>query len=266
MTSFGLRTISVEHDPSNRETPAKYGNIQMTNSKVYDDDFYKSQQEGSLRSAKIILEDISSIIHNLFENKTVRDIGCGVGTWLSVASESLKARQITGYDFPKGNIKTLVPRDKIVSCNLISVENFEPADITFCLEVMEHVEESLHADLIEKICKNTNIIIFSAAAPLQGGTGHVSERNPKYWKKLFENNNFNGYDIIRPRIWENEDIEYWYRQNILIFTKELILELDCFPSFNFSHLVHPILLADMSNRYQGGRKAVRDLFKFLKGG
>ena len=45
----------------------------------YDKRFYQSQQDGSLRSAEIILPLVDDLIHP----SNVLDVGCGVGTWLS---------------------------------------------------------------------------------------------------------------------------------------------------------------------------------------
>jgi ubiquinone/menaquinone biosynthesis C-methylase UbiE len=50
---------------------------------IYTRDFYRTQQEGSLRSAR----EIVPLVLDLLQPHSVIDVGCGVGTWLSVFKE-----------------------------------------------------------------------------------------------------------------------------------------------------------------------------------
>ncbi|MEW6600676.1 MAG: hypothetical protein AB1499_06875, partial [Nitrospirota bacterium] len=47
---------------------------------MYDPEFYKIHSADSLRSAEVVIP----LILNVFPADSVADIGCGVGTWLSV--------------------------------------------------------------------------------------------------------------------------------------------------------------------------------------
>ncbi len=47
---------------------------------IYNKTFYDNQEKGSLNSAKIIVP----IVMDIVKPKSVIDVGCGVGTWLSV--------------------------------------------------------------------------------------------------------------------------------------------------------------------------------------
>ena len=49
----------------------------------YTKDFYKELQEGSKRSAKVIVPFVIELIRHA----SVVDVGCGLGTWLSVFKE-----------------------------------------------------------------------------------------------------------------------------------------------------------------------------------
>ncbi len=49
----------------------------------YTKDFYKELQEGSKRSAKVIVP----LVIELIRPASVVDVGCGLGTWLSVFKE-----------------------------------------------------------------------------------------------------------------------------------------------------------------------------------
>ncbi|MGL6268528.1 MAG: hypothetical protein ACRC2O_11420, partial [Chitinophagaceae bacterium] len=45
------------------------------------------------------------------------------------------------------------------------------------------------------------------------------------------------YDDIRPRIWQNEKVQWWYRQNIFIAQRATVPA--AMPSTNIHFLVHP---------------------------
>jgi hypothetical protein len=53
--------------------------------------------------------------------------------------------------------------------------------------------------------------------PGQGGTDHLNEQFPSYWAGLFAEHDFGALDIIRPMIWNNPAVDWWYRQNIVLF-------------------------------------------------
>jgi hypothetical protein len=54
-----------------------------------------------------------------------------------------------------------------------------------CLEVLEHIEDKYWKDVLLNITKLSDKIIFSAAHPGQGGTGHINCRPKLDWIKRF---------------------------------------------------------------------------------
>jgi hypothetical protein len=52
----------------------------------------------------------------------------------------------------------------------------------------------------------------------------VNEQWPLYWEKLFAERGMRKYDVVRPLIWCNRAIEWWYRQNLYVFAES---DLDC---------------------------------------
>jgi hypothetical protein len=60
-------------------------------------------------------------------------------------------------------------------------------------------------------------VLFSAALPRQGGTGHVNEQWPAYWIERFQTYGYFLFDVLRPLVWEDDRIASWYKQNILLF-------------------------------------------------
>lgn len=93
-------------------------------------------------------------------------------------------------------------------------------DLIRCLEVAEHLDAA-HADVFaESIARHGDIVLFSAAIPGQRGTDHVNEQWPSYWIEKFAQVGLKAYDVIRPQIWTNRQVKVWYRQNIILFSKE----------------------------------------------
>ena len=143
------------------------------------------------------------------------DIGCGTGTWLS-AAQGLGVKDLKGVDGIRVADELLA-----VSPDLIEQRDFRKPwtigrtfDLSICLEVAEHIDEE-HADrLITEICKTSDQVFFSAAAPYQGGDHHVNCQWPEYWQKKFNDNGFSCDDEVRWKIWDESLIEPWYRQDI----------------------------------------------------
>jgi hypothetical protein len=90
-------------------------------------------------------------------------------------------------------------------------------DLVLCLEVAEHLPESSAEHLIASLVASGEVILFSAAIPGQGGTHHVNEQWPPYWRALFNSYGYELFDCFRPVIWDNEDVQIHYRQNMFLF-------------------------------------------------
>ena len=89
-------------------------------------------------------------------------------------------------------------------------------------------------------------MLFSAAIPFQGGTHHVNEQWPEYWVKRFHDRGYAVIDCLRQKIWHNDNVEWWYAQNILMFVqrehlaRHPLLQQACANTANHQMaLVHP---------------------------
>ena len=112
-------------------------------------------------------------------------------------------------------------------------------DLAICLETAEHLPESSSDVLVSNLVSHADRILFSAAVPGQGGQNHINEQWPEYWEAKFAVHGFYFQDTIRPLIWTNPKVEWWYRQNIFLVERKKPLS---FP-FNSLSVVHPELLA-----------------------
>lgn len=167
----------------------------------YGPSFYAGQSDGSLRSARAI----APIVTDLVKPRSVLDVGCGVGTWLAAFAE-LGVTDYLGVDGDYVDRTALrIPSERFVSMDLASpVSLGRRFDLAVCLEVAEHLPLSAAAGLVGFLTEAAPVVLFSAAVPGQGGTCHVNERWPPFWRLLFERRGYSRLDPIRPRVWRNE--------------------------------------------------------------
>lgn len=183
----------------------------------YSQKFYSKHIEGSVRSAEIIL----NLLYKLYQPKSVVELGCGRGSWLSVA-ESLGSNELKAYD------GAWVKKEELLSQNIdFTAVDFEKGvdvksgfDLAISLEVAEHISESNAAGFVKALCKASDVVLFGAAIKYQGGKNHINEQRQSYWVKLFKENGYECFDIFRKEVWDNDAVEWWYRQNIFLFINQ----------------------------------------------
>jgi hypothetical protein len=148
----------------------------------------------------------------------VIDFGCKHGEWLSVCRD-LGASRVLGLDQPK-RIREglLIAEEQFRVADLRqSVALDERFDLAICIEVAEHLPAQSALPLVRSLTEAAPVVLFSAALPDQGGHGHLNEQPRPYWNALFERFNFVPGDCVRPQIWQNPDVAWWYRQNLFLF-------------------------------------------------
>jgi SAM-dependent methyltransferase len=213
---------------------------------MYNDNMYENRNHDTKSSAIQIVSVIKSFYPDI---RSVLDVGCGTGTFLSVFQDEFKNLRVLGIEGPwvKSDFFE-VDRREILVWNLANSFPLldQRFDLAICLEVAEHLPIEIADTLVNFLCSSANLVLFSAAIPFQGGVGHVNERWQSYWASIFNKNGFKVKDIIRPLIWKNTEISYWYRQNILIFEKVEGVNEDT--ANNFIDLVHPEAYLKRINR------------------
>ena len=188
------------------------------------------------RSAEIVLP----ILFNHIKPKSVLDVGCGLGTWLKVCKD-LGVEEILGIDGEYVEpSKITIPHDCFLQKDLCELTfSDRKYDLTICLEVAEHLPQKNAQQFVEFLASSSETILFSAAVPYQGGQGHINEQPLSYWLEKFKVLGFTAYDFIRPMIWDNENVDWWYRQNILLYSKRTDLFQNAKQSFHCKVLIHP---------------------------
>jgi SAM-dependent methyltransferase len=193
-------------------------------------------------------QEVVPFVIKAIKPKSVIDIGCGTGEWLSVFMEH-GITDIQGIDGPWADTSQLqIPPQAFARYNFendyLGNRSYE---LAMCLEVAEHLYANRAPVLISTLTSLAPIILFSAAIPYQRGVHHVNEQWLDYWVTLFKDKGFVPIDFIRPLIWKNEKIVSHYRQNIIIFCKEDAISnypnlIDAYNHTNPDYLsfVHPL--------------------------
>jgi len=135
-------------------------------------------------------ERIGVCIVNMFAPKSILDLGCGIGSFLS-GSFSAGCEDITGIELNYNYAKKYIARSIFshIRCGDVTEDlnlkrNF---DCVISIEVAEHINPELTGLFVENLVNYSNkYIIFSAAAPGQPGRGHVNLREKSLWVKDIE--------------------------------------------------------------------------------
>lgn len=179
---------------------------------MYGDDFYAVIRDGIKSSASVL---VPLLLEVLGDPHRIADIGCGEGWWAHEFAEY--GCRVVGVD---GGYVQFV--EAFEDLRFVSHDLREPLptlgdqDMVVSLEVAEHLPEDRADGFIRELCSLAPRVVFSAAIPGQGGTGHLNEQWPAYWAKKFEANRFAVSGALRWDIWDDPRVENWYRQNLLI--------------------------------------------------
>jgi SAM-dependent methyltransferase len=170
--------------------------------------------------------EIAPVVYHLIKPKTVVDFGCGVGTFLR-AFKDLGAEEILGLDGPWLSIDQLskyIDRTTFKETDLEApVSLSKKYDLAICLEVAEHLKELAADILINTLVRASDVILFSAAVPGQGGQNHINEQWKFYWEAKFNNHGYYFHDVLRPIFWDNKNIAWWYKQNMFLVVRNNVV-------------------------------------------
>lgn len=206
--------------------------------------------------------EVVPLVMRLTGPSSVLDVGCGIGTWLKAFEEN-GVSDYTGIDGDYVDRSMLkIPSSRFQAYDLTKGFNLgRKFDLVISLEVAEHLDETAADIFIESLVKHGDVHLFSAAIPGQGGQQHVNEQWPEYWQKKFEHHGFYFHDVIRPEIWNNNKIDFWYRQNMFLIIRGKRA------SSPMLSVVHPKLLelkinnaSDYDQSLAAGKQGVRISF------
>jgi SAM-dependent methyltransferase len=195
---------------------------------MYSPEFFEAIRRTSRTSAEII----APIVCELVGPTSVVDVGCGTGDWLDVFTKQ-GVNDYLGIDGDYAEHAAIpethfVAKDLAASC---SVDR--PFDLAVSLEVAEHLERERAESFVSDLTGLAPAVLFSAAIPGQGGTHHVNEQWQSWWANLFSSQGYAAQDVLRPMIWNDDRVAYFYRQNTILYVR------DAEPTTTILDLVHP---------------------------
>jgi SAM-dependent methyltransferase len=180
----------------------------------FDRTFFHDQMPLSASSAAVV----APLVVSLLSPTRLVDVGCGVGTWL-VAFKQCGVPVVHGFDGAYvRDSGLLVNHDEFTAADLTRpLEHAGRYDLAVSLEVGEHLPERAADGLVRGLVELAPLVLFSAAFPGQGGTHHVNEQWPSYWRSRFAQHDYVVLDPVRPLIWEDQRVAWWYRCNTYLY-------------------------------------------------
>ena len=178
--------------------------------------FFADRHARTRHSATTIAGVVSDVLGT--PPARVIDVGCGVGTFLD-AFKSSGATTVHGLEGTWLDPRHLViERDELTQHDLEeTLPEVGSFDLAVCLEVAEHLTPARADSFVDELCRLAPAVLFSAAIPLQGGVGHYNEQWPSWWAERFATRGYQASDCIRGRIWSDDAIGTWYRQNTILY-------------------------------------------------
>lgn len=183
-------------------------------SHIYSNHFFDYIDRGARRSAQSIIR----CLHSWITPESVVDFGCGRGAWLAEWSE-VGCHDLIGVDGDYvDRQRLLIPESSFVPADLCkSIDLGRRFSLAQSLEVGEHLPIEAASSLVDSLTRHSDLVLFSAAVPGQGGEFHINEQPLAFWQRLFAKHGFSAYDSLRPVMFSDARIEPWYRYNTILY-------------------------------------------------
>ena len=237
---------------------------------LYSRKFFAHLREGSAGSARALVP----IVLDIHPARSMIDVGCGIGGWVKAfADHGVSALGIDGDYVDRQQL--LIPQDRFVAQDLnrpLDVADLGRRygnesgrfDLAISLEVAEHLAPQRSDSLVRDLTALSDVVLFAAAIPFQGGAGHVNERWQSWWAQRFSDNGYEPFDVLR------RDIAWWYKQNTIFYVKRNSAAHARFaarfgaPAGTAFDLVHPELFRGKVARLKNGNIVQKLLNRFRR--
>ena len=184
---------------------------------IYSTSYFDRFRETSRTSAQCIVP----LILEWIAPASVIDLGCGVGEWLAAFREA-GVQDVQGVDGEYVLRDELaIPQELFIAADLtVPYRADRSYELAMSVEVGEHLPPASAESLVQSLTELAPVVLFSAAIPNQPGTHHVNGEWPIYWANMFAQRGFVVVDAIRFRLWDDPRVDWWYRQNLMIYVRE----------------------------------------------
>jgi SAM-dependent methyltransferase len=184
---------------------------------TYDSSFFDYVDETALRSADVVVP----LVLEALASRSVLDVGCGTGAWLSVYRRCGVA-DVAGVDGDYvSRDRLMVPASAFHAVDLSGRFDLNRGfDLVQSLDVAEHIPPASSDVFVENLTKHGRVVLFSAAVPGQGGQNHVNEQPLEAWRARFAARGFAAYDFIRAKLCAEPRVAPWYAYNSILYVHE----------------------------------------------
>jgi hypothetical protein len=156
---------------------------------------YKAQS--AIRDDFSIVESVAGrffrIINSLWQPQSIIEIGCSSGAMLEPFREAgIEVFGVDGdYTAFLDGIRADIPEEFFQVHDLR--EPYHPPKkygVCLCIETLEHIEPEFASVAVDSICRCSDRLFITAAAPGQGGIGHVNLLPIGKWAAQFRERGF----------------------------------------------------------------------------
>jgi SAM-dependent methyltransferase len=152
---------------------------------IYNPMVMRQFHDGAIANAPLV---ISPVLEAFPSCHWILDVGSGSGAF----SAELQRRGKSVIALERSDHGRRLAAQQGVDCRTFDLLANPPAsvdgpfDLVLCFEVAEHMPPDLGDRLVQFIAGFKAPVLFSAAHPGQGGTGHINEQPYTYWVERFE--------------------------------------------------------------------------------
>lgn len=165
--------------------------------------------------------NVATAIIDCFCPGRIIDVGCGPGTYM--VQFRLLGVDVFGVEGSSEGVRRCraqgLPVERMDLTNKIAFNR--KFDVAICFEVAEHLPRSASDTLVASLVGLSSTIVFTAAEPGQGGTGHMNEQPLSYWDNKFLrhsfSSNFEQQEYLKSRFSKDPLSNPWLISNLRVY-------------------------------------------------
>jgi len=164
---------------------------------------------------------MAATIVRRFAPQSVVDVGCGSGGLLAALQRRGVSRLLGLESSAAGVARARRKQLTVESVDLSRPFALPPFDLTVCLEVAEHLPETVADQFVDGLLSGSGQLLFSAATPGQGGEHHVNEQPHEYWIAKFADRGFVVDETATRETreeWSASGVAPWYCKNVILLS------------------------------------------------